>query len=94
VGQIHLFNIFLPLVLKGKTKKVIHVTTAFADVDFTSQYDIENAPLYSISKAAMNLAVSKYSAVYKKDGVLFLSVCPGSVEVGRYNDCKLSSTPR
>jgi len=86
VGQIHLFNLFLPLVLKGKTKKVIHVSTAFADVEFTAQHDIENAPLYSISKAAMNLAVAKYSAVYKKDGVLFISVAPGSVEVGRYNE--------
>jgi len=90
VGQIHLFNIFLPLILKGKTKKIIHVTTAFADVEFTSTYNIENAPLYSISKAAMNLAVSKFSAEYKKDGVLFLSVCPGSVEVGRYNTSELS----
>jgi NAD(P)-dependent dehydrogenase (short-subunit alcohol dehydrogenase family) len=86
VAQIHLITIFLPLILKGKTKKVISLTTAFADVDFTNAYDIHVAPLYSISKAAMNLAVAKFSAEYKKDGVLFLSITPGSVDVNRYHD--------
>jgi NAD(P)-dependent dehydrogenase (short-subunit alcohol dehydrogenase family) len=90
IGQIHLFNIFLPLILKGNAKKVVSVTTAFADLDFTNAYDIDTAPLYSISKAAMNLAVSKFSAQYKKDGVLFLSVCPGSVDVDRYRNSKFS----
>ncbi|KAK2011565.1 short chain dehydrogenase [Colletotrichum eremochloae] len=61
VGNIHLFHLFLPLVLKGKVKK-------------------------TASKAAVNAIVSRFSAQYKKDGVLFLSISPGLVEVGHYAD--------
>ncbi|GAW25699.1 putative short chain dehydrogenase [Rosellinia necatrix] len=35
----------------------------------------------------MNLIVAKYNVQYKKDGVLFMSISPGVVEVGHYNDC-------
>lgn len=32
------------------------------------------------------MIIAKYSAQYKKEGVLFLAVCPGMVEVGHYKD--------
>lgn len=86
IGQIHLFNLFLPLVLKGKTKKVITITTGVADLDLTNQCGVDVAALYSMSKAAMNIIVAKFSAQYKKDGVLFLGISPGLVEVGHFSD--------
>ena len=85
-GNIHLFHLFLPLVLKGKIKKVISITTGLADVDSTNSMEVEVAPLYSVSKAALNMVVAKFNAQYKKDGVLFLSISPGVVEVGQYAD--------
>lgn len=85
-GNIHLFHLFLPLVLKGKIKKVISITTGLADVDSTNLMEVEVAPLYSVSKAALNMVVAKFNAQYKKDGVLFLSISPGVVEVGQYAD--------
>jgi hypothetical protein len=38
----------------------------------------------------MNMAVAKFNAQYRSQGVHFLSICPGSVEVGRYNNCTIS----
>ncbi|KAK4167854.1 hypothetical protein QBC43DRAFT_297119 [Cladorrhinum sp. PSN259] len=86
IGNVHLFNVFVPLVLAGAQKKVIVIPSALADTVLTNELDLENGGLYAASKAAMNLLVAKYSAQYKNDGVLFLSICPGMVEVGHYKD--------
>ncbi|KAL2760350.1 hypothetical protein ACRALDRAFT_1067078 [Sodiomyces alcalophilus JCM 7366] len=86
IGNVHLYHLFLPLILKGSAKKIIVISSGLADADFTNKYDIEPGSLYSASKAAMNMITAKFSAQYKKDGVLFLSICPGMVEVGHYKD--------
>ncbi|RDW71012.1 hypothetical protein BP6252_07575 [Coleophoma cylindrospora] len=86
VGNIHLFNLFMPLVLKGKVKKVLAISSGLADIESTAKYDLDGNAPYAISKAAMNAAVAKFSAQYKKDGVLFLSVCPGVVNTGQYDN--------
>lgn len=83
-GNIHLFNLFLPLVLKAKTKKVIAITSGHADLDFINNFDIQNSALYAASKAALNVIVAKFSAQYKKDGVLVFSISPGAVEAGHF----------
>ncbi|KAI1038192.1 hypothetical protein LB503_012083, partial [Fusarium chuoi] len=64
---------------------VITISTGLADLEFTNNFEHEFTPLYSISKAAMNMAVAKFNAQYKKEGVLFMSVCPGMVDVGQFN---------
>ncbi|PFH62258.1 hypothetical protein XA68_14389 [Ophiocordyceps unilateralis] len=86
IANIHLINLFIPLVLKGKAKKVIALSTGNADLDPINNFDVEVAPGYSISKAAMNVAIGKFSAQYKKQGVLFISICPGMVETGHHKD--------
>ncbi|KAJ9152057.1 NAD(P)-binding domain protein [Pleurostoma richardsiae] len=83
IGNIHLFNLYMPLILKGGIKKVITLSSGFADNDLTTEYSIDVAGPYSISKAAMNTAVAKFSAEYAGDGVLFMSIAPGAVEVGQ-----------
>ena len=75
----------MPLILKGDAKKVIAITSGFADLDFTNKWDMTPGSLYAISKAALNMVIAKFSAQYKKQGVLFLAVCPGMVEVGHYD---------
>lgn len=79
LGNIHLFNLYIPLVLKGRIKKVIAISTGMADIDLTAKYDIEGSAPYSISKAALNAAVTKFAAQYRKEGVLFMAICPGMV---------------
>jgi len=87
VGNIHFFHCFMPLVLKSKSKvkKVISITTGLADLDLTNNVDVDIGALYAASKAALNVIVAKFSVQYKKDGVLFLAISPGVVEVGHYD---------
>ena len=82
VGPIHLFTAFMPLILQGRSKKVIAISAAMADVEMTRTFDIYQGASYSISKAALNMAVAKFSALYRKQDVLCLSICPGSVATG------------
>lgn len=70
--------------MKGKVKKVITISTGHADLELVNNLEIENSALYAASKAAMNIIVAKFSAQYKKDGVLFVSISPGVVEVGHF----------
>jgi NAD(P)-dependent dehydrogenase (short-subunit alcohol dehydrogenase family) len=91
VGNIHLFNLFLPLILKGKAKKVITISSGMGDFEMARKYNIFEDGSYSISKAAVNMAVAKFSAEYAKEGVLFLSICPGLVETGNFDNRMLSS---
>lgn len=83
-GNIHLLNLFTPLLLKGQTKKAVVITSGFADPDFTNEWEVAVAPLYAVSKAAVNMVIAKFNAEYKKDGVLFMAVCPGMVDTGLY----------
>ena len=80
----HLFHLFLPLVLKGKVKKVITISTGLADIDLTNDVGIDIGSLYAASKAAMNVIVAKFNVQYKDDGVLFMAISPGVVELGHY----------
>ena len=84
IGNIHLFNLFTPLILKGQAKKVIAISSGQADLDLISKFSIDLAAAYTISKTGLNAAVAKFSAQYAKDGVLFMSICPGMVETGQF----------
>ncbi|KAK8075821.1 hypothetical protein PG997_010484 [Apiospora hydei] len=86
VSNIHLYNLFMPLILKGQTKKVVVISTGMAEMELVNKYEVDVGSLYSISKAAMNMATAKFNAQYKKDGVLFLSISPGVVDVGKYTE--------
>ena len=87
VGNIHLLNLFMPLVLKGSSKKVVVLSSGLADQELTVKYGVyENGP-YSISKTAVNMAVAKFQAEFEKNGVLFLAMSPGLVNTGQFDGC-------
>ncbi|KAL2163789.1 hypothetical protein VTH06DRAFT_5848 [Thermothelomyces fergusii] len=86
IGNIHLFNLLVPLVRRGGAKKVIFISSGMADLELVRRHDVAVGSLYAVSKAAMNMAVAKFSAQYKQEGILFLSLCPGMVDVGHYKD--------
>ncbi|RSL51882.1 hypothetical protein CEP54_011183 [Fusarium duplospermum] len=94
VGNIHLFNLYVPLLLKGQAKKAITLSTGMADPDFVSQFSISVSAPYAISKAAVNLAVAKFDAQYRKDGVLFMAVSPGMVDTGHYDEATEEQTQK
>jgi NAD(P)-dependent dehydrogenase (short-subunit alcohol dehydrogenase family) len=83
----------MPLVLKGRVKKVVTITSGMADHDLAIKYGVYEGGPYSISKAAMNMVTSKYQAEFEKDGVLFMGICPGMVDTGIYADCMSLSVP-
>ena len=85
IGNIHLYSLFMPLILKGTVKKVICISSGMADLELINEYEVEVGSLYAASKAAMNIVAARFNAQYKKDGVLFLAICPGVVEVGAVN---------
>jgi NAD(P)-dependent dehydrogenase (short-subunit alcohol dehydrogenase family) len=91
VSNVHLINLFMPLILAGNAKKVIALSTGMADLDPINNFEVQVAPGYAISKAAMNVAMGKFHAQYKKDGVLCMSICPGVVETGHFKDGMSSS---
>lgn len=83
IANIHLFNLFIPLLQQGAAKKVITLSSGYSDIELTRTWDVTLAPLYSASKAAMNMIVAKFSAQYRKEGILFLGLAPGQVETGQ-----------
>ncbi|KXJ88724.1 hypothetical protein Micbo1qcDRAFT_206885 [Microdochium bolleyi] len=81
VSNIHLFNLYLPLLRKSSIKKVVAISSGHADTKLVLAHDIDATMGYTVSKAALNMVVAKYHASYgKSEGVLFMSLCPGVVE--------------
>ncbi|KAF3060056.1 hypothetical protein GL218_04821 [Daldinia childiae] len=85
VGNIHLFNFFLPLIRKGEAKKVISISTGIADYDLVRELEYDIAGPYTTSKAALNLAVVEYHALLHHEGILFFSISPGVVATDGQN---------
>ncbi|TPX17866.1 uncharacterized protein E0L32_002967 [Thyridium curvatum] len=79
LGNINLYSLFIPMILKGSVKKVVCLSSGLADLEPVRAFEVETSPLYSSSKAAMNMINAKFSAQYKKDGILFLSISPGVI---------------
>lgn len=78
VGIINTINVFLPLIKKSSAKKVVLISTGMADPDLVNSGVVDSAP-YTISKAAANMAIFKYNAKYKDQGILFFAISPGIV---------------
>jgi len=79
IGVVRATNAFLPLLHAGTLKKVVSLASGFGDLDLTIKLGVPYSPAYSISKAALNMAVAKYAVEHKKDGFVFLSLSPGFV---------------
>jgi NAD(P)-dependent dehydrogenase (short-subunit alcohol dehydrogenase family) len=88
VGNIRLFNVFLPLIKNGKTKKVVTLSTGLTDEGLAVNFELFESAPYSISKSAMNMVNAKFQAEFKKDGIIFMGVCPGYVNTGHHENRK------
>ncbi len=88
MGNIHLINIFLPLIKNGQTKKVVMISSGMTDENLTVELELFEGPLYSITKSALNMVTAKFQAEFKKEGIIFMGVCPGNVDTGHLNDRK------
>ncbi|GAM42497.1 short chain dehydrogenase [Talaromyces pinophilus] len=86
MGNINLFNLFVPLIRNGNLKKVVAISTGLSDLDLIRKLRIANAAPYSITKAALNMVVAKFHAQYADEGILFMAICPGSVATGNFDN--------
>ncbi|KAK7915220.1 hypothetical protein PG985_012923 [Apiospora marii] len=71
---------FLPLIQQGDLKKVATISSGMGDLDFVNEFGVFQAAPYGISKAATSMLVAKFQASYRDQGILFVSICPGSVD--------------
>jgi len=82
IGSTFLLATYMPLLLAGDMKKIVVLSTGMGDPDFIAETEIDSQTTYAISKAALNLAIAKFHAEYKKEGVLVMGISPGVVETG------------
>ncbi|EPQ50278.1 NAD P-binding protein [Gloeophyllum trabeum ATCC 11539] len=73
---------FIPLLKKSSIKKVVTLSSAMCDLDFINGTGMTTSVSYSISKGAVNVAMAKFAAKFKDDGIIFLSICPGLTSTG------------
>lgn len=78
-GPLFAINAFLPLLRKGKEKRVTYISTGVADVPETIAARIANSVPYSTSKAGGNIVIAKFAAELQDEGFTFLSIAPGAV---------------
>jgi NAD(P)-dependent dehydrogenase (short-subunit alcohol dehydrogenase family) len=91
---VKLFTVYMPLLLKGRSKKAVAITSAMGDLTMIRTVNMKLSAPYAVSKAALNAVIAKYHAQYHEEGVLFLAICPGFVETGQYEESECGwSTP-
>ena len=86
IGVAQTINAFLPLVRKGKEKKVLVVSSVMGSPVYAMKTRAERAVGYAISKAALNMIVAKYALACKDDGIVIVAVSPGSVKTSRQGE--------
>jgi len=94
LGLINTIETFLPLVRLGSAKKIIAISTGMADINLIKDVGLDMGAPYAISKSGANIVMAKYHAMYEKEGILFMSVCPGAIKseaVMRIRKCESSS---
>jgi NAD(P)-dependent dehydrogenase (short-subunit alcohol dehydrogenase family) len=79
-GGIWATNAFLPLIEKGIQKKIVHISTAMADLDLINTTGVSYGVAYSVAKAGMNVQVAKYAAELAPKGIKVLALSPGWVD--------------
>ncbi|KAF7558652.1 hypothetical protein G7046_g5501 [Stylonectria norvegica] len=79
-GGLWATNAFLPLIESGSEKKIVHISTGMADLDFIKATAISNAIAYSVAKAGMNVQVAKYALELAPKGIKVLALSPGWVD--------------
>jgi NAD(P)-dependent dehydrogenase (short-subunit alcohol dehydrogenase family) len=78
-GVLFAINAFLPLVQKSTIKKVVTISSGYADEDVVKTGEISEALPYTLSKVAVNMLNLKFAVEYKGEGITFLALSPGVV---------------
>ena len=79
LGVMYSINAFLPLIRKGRVKKIIVISTGVADLHLTLESGHPAGVAYCVSKAALNMVVAKYANELVSEGITLLALSPGIV---------------
>ncbi|KAF2647586.1 NAD(P)-binding protein [Lophiostoma macrostomum CBS 122681] len=79
ISPIYVINTFLELVRKGTEKKIVFISSQSADLEFTRITGFSTLLGYSVAKAGMNMAITKFAAELAPEGIKTLSLAPGWV---------------
>lgn len=78
VTGVHLVtSAFLPLLLKGKEKKIVNVTSTLGSIGWAERSSMASVPAYKISKAALNMLTVQYAAELAPKGFTVFAISPG-----------------
>ncbi|KAH8828967.1 hypothetical protein DL96DRAFT_1696015 [Flagelloscypha sp. PMI_526] len=80
VGMHLITAAFLPLLRKGKGKKIANVSSTFGSIALSGKYAHFPTPAYKISKAAANMLTRQYAHDLAKDGFSVFCLNPGWVK--------------
>ncbi|KAI9289833.1 NAD(P)-binding protein [Umbelopsis sp. AD052] len=73
-------NAFLPLLRQGKAKKIILISSAIGDIQFTRTTGFAGIASYGAGKAALNFIAQKYAVELASEGFVVLPLSPGFVD--------------
>ncbi|KAK5109026.1 hypothetical protein LTR62_007574 [Meristemomyces frigidus] len=89
VGVQRVTAAFLPLLERGKGKKVINVSSTLGSIAWADKFAQGPVQAYKISKAALNMLNAQYALDFAGAGFTFLAVSPGWLKTdlgGEYAD--------
>ena len=84
---------FLPLMFKGKEKKIVNISTTVGSISLSKQFAMSPTPSYKITKAALNMLTVQYSQELGPKGFTVFCVSPGWLKTdmgGSYADLEPS----
>lgn len=70
-------NAFLPLLQKGKEKKIINITSTLGSIAMVDNFLAAPVASYKISKTALNSLTVQYALDLKDEGFTVLAISPG-----------------
>lgn len=90
-GGLWATNAFLPLIERGTERKIVHISTGMADIEFIRGTGIAMSTAYCAAKAAMNVVIAKYAAELADKGIVTLALSPGWVDTWEGMSCQIGS---
>ncbi|CCL98835.1 uncharacterized protein FIBRA_00840 [Fibroporia radiculosa] len=82
LGAVHSINAFLPLLRKGTVKKIMVLSSEAGNRDMTWQMRFSGMAAYGLSKAALDMVMTKYAAQLERDGFTVFALSPGPTDTG------------
>ncbi|KAK7976532.1 hypothetical protein PG989_014995 [Apiospora arundinis] len=70
-------TVFLPLLEKGKLKKVANISTTVSSFAYQDVFGRVPAPAYKVTKAALNMLTLQWGREYRNKGFTIFGVSPG-----------------